>query len=79
MCSLPFTNPGDRLPYKRVNGSFEFIMIAGGGNKLPYGNIPHLLPAWMCTEAVPAQSREIVLGDSVSEFKRRVGIYSTSG
>ena len=54
-------------------------MVAGGGNKLPYGTLPRLLLAWVCTEAVRTQSPELVLGDSLSEFMRRLGIYSTSG
>ena len=53
LCSLPRTNPGNRLQYKRVNGPYKLIMIAGGDNKLPYGNLPRLLLAWVCTEAVP--------------------------
>ena len=79
LCSLPRTNPGDRKEYKRVNGPYKLYMIAGGGNKLPYGNLPRLLLAWTCTEAVRTQSRELVLGNSVSEFMRTLGIYSTSG
>ena len=35
--------------------------------------------AWTCTEAVRTQSRELVLGRSLSEFMRSLGIYSTSG
>ena len=54
-------------------------MVAGGGNKLPYGSLPRLLLAWVCSEAVRTQSRELLLGDSLSEFMRRLGIYSTSG
>ena len=79
LCSLPRTNPGDRLQYKRVNGPYKLIIIAGGDNKLPYGNIPRLLLAWVCTEAVRTQSRVLILGDSVSAFMRTLGIYSTSG
>ena len=30
LCSLPRTNPGNRHQYKRVNGPFKLIMIAGG-------------------------------------------------
>ncbi len=60
LCSLPRTNPGNRLQYKRHNGPFTLYMIAGGGNKLPYGNLPRLLLAWVCTEAVRTQSRELV-------------------
>ena len=79
LCSLPRTNPGDRKEYKRVNGPYKLYMIAGGGNKLPYGNLPRLLLAWICTEAVRTQSRELVLGKSLSEFMRTLGVYSTSG
>ena len=35
--------------------------------------------AWVSTEAVRTQSRELVLGDSLSEFMRTLGIYSSSG
>ena len=53
MCSLPRTNPGDRKEYKRGNGPFTLYMVAGGGNKLPYGNLPRLLLAWVSTECGP--------------------------
>ena len=79
LCSLPRTNPGNRLQYKRVNGPYKLAMIAGTDNKLPYGNLPRLLLAWVCTEAVRTQSRVLILGDSVSEFMRKLDIYSTSG
>ena len=29
LCSLPRTNPGNRLQYKRVNGPYQLYMIAG--------------------------------------------------
>ena len=38
LCSLPRTNPGNQLQYKRVKGPYKLIMIAGGDNKLPFGN-----------------------------------------
>ena len=43
LCSLPRTNPGNQKEYKRVNGPYTLYMIAGGGNKLPHGNLPRLL------------------------------------
>ena len=76
LCSLPRSNPGNRLQYERVNGPYKLYMIAGGGNKLPYGTRPRLLLAWVCSEAVRTQSRELILGDSLSAFMRKVGIYS---
>ena len=68
LCSLPRSNPGNRLQYERVNGPYKLYMISGGGNKLPYGTRPRLLLAWVCSEAVRTQSRELILGDSLSAF-----------
>ena len=79
LCSLPRTNPGNQLQYKRVNGPYKLAMIAGPDNKLPFGTLPRLLLAWVCTEAVRTQSRVLILGDSVSGFMRKLDIYSTSG
>ena len=79
LCSVPRANPGDRLQFKRVNGPYTLVMFSSGETKLPYGNIPRLLLAWVCTEAVRTQSRVLTLGDSLSEFMRKVGVYSTSG
>ena len=79
LCALPRTNPGDRLQYVRVNGPYTLVMSAGGLHKLPYGNLPRLILAWVSTEAVRTQSREIVLGKSFSEFMRALGIYSGGG
>ena len=45
LCSLPRTNPGNQLQYKRVTGPYTLYMTAGGGNKLPFGNLPRLLLA----------------------------------
>ena len=79
LCSLPRTNPGDRKEYVRSNGPYTLVMSAGGLNQLPFGNIPRLLLAWVCTEAVRTQNRELVLGRSISEFMRKLDVYSTSG
>ena len=79
LCSLPRSNPGNRLQYKRVNGPYTLIMTATGNYKLPYGNLPRLLMAWISTEATTTQSRVLVLGDSLSDFMRTLGVYSSSG
>ena len=79
LCSLPRTNPGQRYRYVRRNGPYTLVMSATGINKLPFGNLPRLLLAWVCTEAVRTQSRELVLGRSLSEFMRSLGISSDSG
>ena len=77
LCSLPRTNPGDRKEYKRVNGPFTLIMFSSSASKLPFGNLPRLLLAWVCTEAVRTQSRELILGRSLAEFMRTLGVLSS--
>ena len=79
LCSLPRTNPGRRLQYKRVNGPYTLIMTAVGQTGLPFGNLPRLLLAWVSTEAVRTQSRELFLGDSLSEFMRKLGMAPIRG
>ena len=77
--SLPRTNPRDRLRYVRRNGPYTLVMNAGGLYKLPFGHLPRLLLAWVSTEAVHTQSRVLVLGDSLSDFMRELGICSSDG
>ena len=74
LCSLPRTNPGNAREYVRRNGPFTLFMNATAGAKLPYGNLPRLLLAWMCTEAVRTQSPDLVLGRSLSEFMKKLGM-----
>ena len=79
LCSLPRTNPGSQLLYKRVNGPYRLYMQAGPETKLPYGNLPRLLLAWVCTEAVRTQNRVLILGSSLSEFMRKLGMVPIGG
>ena len=79
LCSLPRTNPGRRLQYKRVNGPYTLIMTAVGKTGLPFGNLPRLLLAWVSTEAVRTQSRELFLGTSLSEFMRKLDLVPVGG
>ena len=67
LCSLPRTNPDNRLRYIRQSGPFALVMTAGGKSKLPFGNLPRLLLAWVSTEAVRTQSPAIVLRPSLSD------------
>ena len=77
--SLPRTDPGNRQQYKRQNGPYKLIMIAGGDNKLPFGNLPRLLLAWVSTEAIRTQDRKLILGPSLSSFMQELWINSDSG
>ena len=79
LCSLPRSNPGNRHQYKRVNGPFTLYMNATADHKLPYGNLPRLILAWVCTEAVRTQSRTLILGPSLAKFMKTLGVYSSGG
>ena len=79
LCSLPRTDPGDRHQYKRTNGPFTLYMNATADNKLPYGNLPRLLLAWVSTEAVKTRSHILILGTSLAEFMRELGVYNSGG
>ena len=79
LCTLPRTNPGNRLQYVRRNGPYTLGMVAGVDNRLPYGTLPRLLLAWICTEAVRSQSRTLTLGASLSAFMRKLGIDPSGG
>ncbi len=80
LCSLPRTNPRDREKYIRRNGPYKLILHAGGDPaRLPFGNLPRLLLAWVCSEAVRTQRRDLVLGRSLYEFMRKLGLEDRSG
>ena len=79
LCSLPRTNPGRQFQYKRVNGPYTLTVTAVGQTGLPFGNISRLLLAWVCTEAVRTQSRELFLGASLSGFMRQLGMAPIGG
>lgn len=65
--------------FERTNGAFTMNIMAPSKIGLPYGTIPRLLLAWITTEAVKTKSRELVLGDSLSEFMRQLGLVPTGG
>ena len=79
LCSLPRTDPGDRIRYKRANGPYTLIVTAVGQTGLRFGNLPRLLLAWVTTEAVRTQKRELFLGASLSGFMRRLGMAPIGG
>ena len=76
LCSLPRSNPCNRKEYKRVNGPFTLYMVAGGGNKLPFGNLPRLLLAWAFARA--ASRISLMRSRSASGISHRSSICSPS-
>lgn len=65
--------------FERRNGAFTLSLMAPAKIGLPYGSIPRLLLAWVTTEAVKTQSRELELGDSMSGFMAELGLQATGG
>ena len=68
-----------RTPIHAPTPPYKLIMSVTGDHKLPFGNLPRLLLAWVCTEAVKTGSRELVLGKSLSDFMRTLDIYAGGG
>lgn len=65
--------------FKRQNGLFKLTILSDPDTGLPYGTIPRLLIAWLTTEAVRTKQKEIVLGDTLSEFMRELDLVPTGG
>ena len=84
-CTLPHSNPGDKLPaWKRTNGKLTLSIKPGSdidGNTFgyPYGTIPRLLLFWITTEALRTKDRRLELGHSLSAFMREVGLDPSRG
>ncbi len=65
--------------FERTNGSFTLTLLAPPKIGLPYGTVPRLLLAWLTTEAVQTQSRDLELGDNLSGFMRELDMVPTGG
>ena len=80
LCSMARTDPEKAERYIRTNGPWSLVMIAGGKKpRLPYGSIPRLLMAWICTEAVQTKSRHLNLGRSLTDFMKEIGLNPAAG
>lgn len=84
-CTLPHTNPGDVPVWKRSSGNMTLAIQPGidldteKSIGYPYGTIPRLLLFWIITEAVQTKTRRLVLGRSLAEFMRAVGLDPSRG
>lgn len=65
--------------FVRRNGAFMISLLSPSHVGLPYGSIPRLLVAWVTTEAARTGKRELVLGDTLSEFMRDLDMVPTGG
>jgi len=75
------------LPHRKVegnefvrhNGNFTLSLLSPSHIGLPYGSIPRLLVAWVTTETVRTKERELILGETLSEFMRALDLVPTGG
>lgn len=79
--TLPHSDPGPVELWGRHNGYVSLAMQPGAyfdkdGTVhrvgLPFGSFPRIVMALLTTEAVRTKSRKIFLGDSMTEFIRRI-------
>ena len=73
LCALPRRDPGDLRRYKRVNGPYRLVVVALGDQGLPWGSVPRLALAWLCTNVVRKRSRVVELGSSFEQFFTEIG------
>ena len=85
--TLPHSDPGAVPVWGRQNGTlsmhmqpgWEFVEGQPRNIGLPYGSVPRLLLAWVTTEAVRTKERDLLLGESLSDFMRKLGLVPTGG
>lgn len=84
-CTLPHTNPGKIEAWTRRSGDLTLILQAGWDEEkncsmgYPYGSIPRLLLFWIVTEAIRTKARRLILGRSLAQFMREVGLDPNTG
>jgi len=88
--TLPYRKPkGDPPVWYRINGNYSlsvqpgYVRVPGSHEPrwvgYPYGSIPRLLMFWLTTEALRTGNRKIVLGNSLAEFTRQLGLNPDNG
>lgn len=85
--NLPYKDPGDIAVWSRQNGSVHLLVEPGrrlGADGTyraiyPYGILPRLLLIWMSSQAVKTRSPTLVLGSSLTNFMRDLGLRPTGG
>lgn len=78
IATLPHrAQPGDH--FERTNGNYRLIVQAMPGAGLPFGSYPRLLLAWLATEIVRTRRRELVMGASMADFLRQLGLGRSGG
>ncbi len=77
--TLPHADP--KIPlgqlYYRDTGKLTLTVApTSKRHGIPYGTIPRVILAWICTEAVRTNDRTLSLGHSQAEFLEKIGLHS---
>ena len=81
--SLPYRDPGTIPAWGRRNGKIALVVTPGMditstgqavSTGYPFGVVPRLVLTWLTTEAVRKKSPEIILGESLADFMRQLGM-----
>ncbi len=76
--SLPHSEI-DGAVFKRKNGDISLTILNDPDIGLPYGKMPRLITAFLCTEAKRTKEPEIFLGRSKNEFAKKLGLGTGGG
>ena len=85
LATLPHSDPGNVLSWRRVSGGSVFVLQPGVDGDtgesvgIPYGTIPRLLLYWVVTEVVRTKSPVLQLGDHLARFMRELGLDPSHG
>jgi hypothetical protein len=81
--SLPHSEPEDNKGvFKRKNGLTSLTILNDPDIGLPFGKIPRIICAFLCTEAKKykdTRGPEIFLGHSQTEFIEKMGMHNSGG
>lgn len=72
--TLPHTNP-KTLYYERTAGKLSLAVRGHKAYGVPFGTVPRIVLAWICTEAVRTKSPELLIGRSAAEFARKLEMH----
>jgi hypothetical protein len=78
--TMPHSAPKETFfvrQFVRQNGHYRLSLVGHPDIGLPYGPIPRLLMSWLTGEALKTGNRELVLGNSLSDFMRQIGLIET--
>jgi len=65
--------------FKRKNGQLSLTILNDPEIGLPYGKMPRLITAFLCTEAKRTKEPQIFLGRSKNEFAKKLGLGTGGG